>query len=477
MMARSRGFLSAVTIAAALALSGAACGGGDDGGGADGNGNGSDGGTTVDPAECGLDAFADATKPIDITFWHTMTRANEEWLDEAVKAFHAAQDDVRVKLVDQPSYQDALTKYRAGLRTGDLPDLAHLEETTVQVILDSQSTIPMQACVDADDYDLSEFLPRATAYYSSGDVLQAMPWNISNPVLFYDAAAFRKAGLDPAKPPTTFDEVREYAQQIVDSGTASHGMALRVEPYIFEYLNAKSGSTLVNNGNGREARATAATLDTPVALEIWTWWRDMVEDGLALNTGSAPGNIDHMLAIGNHDAVMAFEASGVLGTVQQVLQSGEFTGVEVAAAPLPALEAGGGVPVGDGSLWIPSASEPEQRAAAWQFVKYLSSAEEQAALAVAGGYAPAREDAVEQPALQEKWTADPSFRAAYDQLLSGEVTDANVGSLIGDYQGVRNAVREGIEAMLHGTAPQQALERAQRDATARIVAYNERVGE
>jgi sn-glycerol 3-phosphate transport system substrate-binding protein len=469
-MVRARRLVVAVAV---LSLAAAACGGGDDS-------SGGAGAPTTEPkvetSECGLAEFDAATKPVDITFWHTMTRANETWLRQTVKAFNASQGDVRVKLVSQPTYQDALTKYKAGLRTGDLPDVVQLEETTVQVMLDSRSTVPVQACVDADKYPLDDFLPRALAYYSSGDVLNAMPWAVSNPVLFYDAAAFRKAGLDPAKPPTTFAEVKAYAQQIVDSGAASHGIALRIEPYIFEYLYAKSGGMYVNHGNGLTARATAANLDTAVASKILTWWKDMVDSGLALNTGSTPNNIDHMLAIGNHDAAMTFEACGVLGTVRQVLQSGEFKGVEVAAAPLPELEPGGGVPVGDGALWLPKAGAPEKRGAAWQFVKYLADAKQQASLSMAGGYVPVRQSATQEPALKAAWAKDASFRAGYDQLVAGTVTDGNSGSRIGDYQGVRDAVRDGIDALLRGKTPAAALASMQAAATGKIQAYNDRVG-
>lgn len=457
------------------ALSFAACGGGDDDSGA-----GGPEGTApaVDPAACGLAEFEDAAagRPVEITFWHQMNRSNAEWLRSTIDAFNASQDGVRVELVQFPNYQDVLTRYTAGLSTGDLPDIVQLEETTVQKLIDSRSTIPMQACLDADDYDTTTFLPRALEYYSYQDVLHAMPWTVSNPILMFDAQKFVAAGLDPADPPETLEEVRQYSQQIVDSGAARHGIALRIEPYVFEFLNAKSGGTYVNNGNGRDARATAATIDSEVGREIWTWWNDMVESGLALDTGGAPDNFDHMLALGTGDAAMAMEASGILGIVRDVLESGQYPGVQIATGPLPALTTGGGVPVGDGALWIPKDAAPAERGAAWELVKYLSSAEQQAALAVAGGYAPIREDATEVPALQEKWQADPIFRTGYDQLVAGPVDEASVGSLIGDYQGVRDAVRNGMIAMLDGrSTPEEAVARAQEDATDAIAAYNARI--
>ncbi|GIU88313.1 MAG: ABC transporter substrate-binding protein [Acidimicrobiia bacterium] len=468
-MTRARAALAAVTASVL-----AACGGAGDGTPA---GPG-DGPVPVDPAACGLAQFEDAAAdgPVEITFWHTMNRTNAEWLRATIDAFHEAQPDVRVELVQFPGYEDVFTRYTAGLSTGDLPDLVQLEETTVQKVIDSRSTVPVQACVDADRYDTGPFLPRALAYYSYQGVLHAMPWTVSNPILVYDASRFVAAGLDPADPPETLDEVREYSQRIVERGAARHGIALRIEPYVFEFLNAKSGGTYVDNGNGREARATAATIDTDVGRAIFRWWYDMVESGLALDTGGAPGNFDHMLAVGTGEAAMAIEASGVLGIVRDVLESGQYPGVRIAAAPLPALRPGGGVPVGDGALWIPQDAAAPRRGAAWQLVKFLASAEQQAALAVAGGYAPVREDATEVPALVEKWRTDPIFRVAYDQLVSGPADEASVGSLIGDYQGVRDAVRNAMTAMLDGRAtPEEAAARAQEDATAAIEAYNARI--
>jgi sn-glycerol 3-phosphate transport system substrate-binding protein len=458
----------ATSLVLSLVLAIAACGG---------SSSTPEAGTGAEPDDCGLSAFADVTEPVQVTFWHAMSRANADWLEATTKAFNASQRDVRVELVQFPNYQDLLTKYLAGLSTKNLPDLFHPEDTTVQRLIDSGSVVPVQACVDADNYSLDTFLPRATAYFSYQDVLYGMPWSLSNPIMWYDRTAFSKAGLDPDTPPTTFDELRAASEKIVASGAAKHGIALRVEPYIFEFLNAKSGSTLVNHGNGRDARTTAATLETPVAREIWTWWRDMVRSGLALNTGGASGNIDHMLAIGTGDAAITIEASGVLGTVKQVLETGQYSTVDLATAPLPSLDGGGGVPVGDGSLWFTKASAPEKRAAAWQVVKYLASPEQQAALAIAGGFVPIRTDATEIPALQQRWAAEPEFRVAYDQLVSGPSNAATVGSLIGDYQGVRDAIKDGMLSMLTGGASvEEALREAQTKADAAIGAYNQRIG-
>jgi sn-glycerol 3-phosphate transport system substrate-binding protein len=460
-----------VALGVALALL-VACGGG--GGGDDDDGAPA---SATNQSECGLEALAAADKPIEITFWHQQADQNEQALIDLTDQFNAAQQDVRVKLVLFPDYEDLFTKYRASLGSDDLPDLLVLEETTVQSTVDSRSTVPMQACVDADRLDLSDFLPRAISYYSTEGVLRAMPWNVSNPILWYDRALFRAAGLDPDKPPATLDEVREYSRRIVDSGAAKYGIALREQDYYNEFWYAKGNQPYVDSANGRDGRATKALLDTEFGLELWTWWNDMVESGLALDTGSATGNVDHLFSLANSESAMTIEASSALGPALAVLSSGQFADLELATAPLPGLVPGGGVPVGDGALWIVKDVPPARRGAAWQFVKFLTEPAQQAQLHVAVGYVPVRMSAVESPDVQAKWEELPVYRTAYDQLVDGPTNVATSGSVIGDYQGVRDAVTRALEGMLDGDlAPAAALEQAQAEADEAIAAYNERVG-
>lgn len=431
----------------------------------------------VNPADCGLSALASAAQPVQIVMWHELVRTNNDWLVNATNQFNSSQNKVHVNLVQQPDYQSLFEKYKAGLSTGDLPDLAQFEDTTVQQLIDSQSTVPAQDCINASHYSLTDYLPRTLQFYSYQNVQRAMPWAVSNVIMYYDPGKFAKAGLDPNNPPQTLAEVMQDSQKIVASGAATHGIALHIQPYVFEYLLAKSGGAYVNNGNGRSSRTTAANLTSPTSIKIWTWWDQMVKSGLALNTGSDVNSIDHLLAIGTGNAAMTFEASGVIGPIETVLNSGQYKGTQIATAPLPALTTGGGVPVGDGSLWICNHSSLAKRAAAWQFIQYLDSPQQQAGLAAEGGYVPVRMSATKVPVLAIRWAQDPNYKVGYTQLTQGTLSYANVGSLIGDYQGVRNSVTDGLVQMLsNGQSPSAGAAIAEREANATISAYNTRIG-
>jgi len=474
-MALHRNRLAVIGLVAALAL--AACGGGDDstagGDGSDG-GNGGDGKSAL--PECPLGAIDKAgATPVKITVWHAMTRANEETLQALTDDFNKSQSDVKVKLVNQTSYTDTLTKYKAGLGTGDLPDLVQIEDTGLQLMLDSQSILPAQSCIDAEDYDLSDHVQRVVQYYSVKGVLYPVPFNVSNPILYYNRKAFEKAGLDPDAPPTSLDDVRRAAEAIVDSGAAKFGFALKTDPWFLEQWLAKAGMPYVNNDNGRTERATATAFDSDAGREIFTFLDSMVADGLAQNTGE--GGFDNLLALGNDSAAMTIDTSAALGTISQVLGEGQFPNVELGAAAMPGPVGEGGILVGGAALYIVNKTSPEHQEAAWRYAKFLNEPQSQATWSAGTGYVPIRRSATELEPLASQWRDEPAYRVAYDQLISGVENVATAGPVIGDYVGVRKAVSDALSSMFsQGTDPAAALARAAQGGDAAIEEYNARIG-
>jgi sn-glycerol 3-phosphate transport system substrate-binding protein len=431
-------------------------------------------------SKCPLSALKKASKPVEITMWHSMPRENETTLQALTEQFNSSQSDVKVNLVNQVSYDDTFTKYKAGLESGDLPDLVQLQETEQQQMVDTQSIVPSGACAKADKYSFSDYVPRVVSYFTIGDQMYAMPFNTSGPVLYYNKKAFTAAGLDPEQPPATLAEVRTAAEKLKSSGVvAGAPFGLKVEPGYVEHWLALSAKLFVNNSNGRSGRTTASELNSKTGKQIFSWLSGMVEDGLAAtNAAEGSAQFDNLLGIGNGNYAMSIDTSASLGTISSVLATGAYPNVELGVGPMPGLVTGkGGVLVSGGSLFIMNKSAPEKQAAAWQFAKYLNDTDTQAAWAVGTGYIPIRKSAAETSTVQQFWAQNPGYKVAYDQLLNGPVNDATAGSVIGNYVQVRDAVREGENSMfLNGTAPNTALKDAASKATSEIVDYNARVG-
>jgi sn-glycerol 3-phosphate transport system substrate-binding protein len=426
--------------------------------------------------KCPLGALKNAkNKPVEITYWHgAFQSANEEALLRLVDKFNSSQNDVRVTVVNQTTYQDTLNKFRAGLSSGDLPDLVNIEDTGLQQMIDTQAVLPAQACVDADKYDLSDHLKRVADYYSVKGKLWPMPFNVSNPILYYNKKAFQSAGLDPNNPPKTLDEVKSVAQKLKDSGAVGQaGFGLKLDAWHLEQWSALAGKTYVNNGNGRKSRATSTTFDNATGKEVFTFLNDMVSQGLARTNPET--NFDNLVGIGNGNFGMTIDTSAALGTIQQLLAAGDYPNVELGVAPIPGPKGKGGVLVGGGANYIVKKSSPEKQAAAWQFAKFLNETETQAEWSVGTGYVPIRQAAAEQPTVQQYWAQNPAFKVAYDQLVGGVANTATAGPVIGDYQGVRDAVLDSEQQMFGGMSPSSALKQAKQDANAKIEEYNSRV--
>ena len=176
---------------------------------------------------------------------------------------------------------------------------------------------------------------------------------------------------------------------------------------------------------------------------------------------------------------MTMEASGVLGTVKKVLESGPVQdGASIATAPLPSITGGGGVPAGDGSLWISQVGLARDSGRGLAVHQVPLVAEEQASLAVEGGYAPIRSDATKVPALAAEvgggadlsgsptTSSRPARRTPQPRARSSATTKAS-----------RDAVKDGMLSMLTGgLSPAAGLQKAQSEADAAIKAYNDRLG-
>lgn len=458
----------------------AACGGddGDSGGGPSGTAEVGEV-PEADPdsdlaALCPVDALDDADGPVPITFWHSMTVELGETLTALVDRYNSSQDQVRVELQFQGSYHESLDKYLATLRGGNRPTIVQLEETALQIGIDSEAFVPIQACVDAADHSFDDYIDRVVAAYTVDGVIHPMPFNTSNPVLFANMAILRQAGIDEL--PTTIEEVRAAAEAVVESGAAPAGVTVTTSAWLIEQWYGLAGEPFVDGENGRVERATGLNLDTDLGIEIFDFMSSMVADGLATSVGDGD-NAEHLLALATGQAAMTINTSAALRSVLVAAEG--FPDVEVAIGPLPSVgERDGGVLVGGAALWLDEDTSDAERAAAWDFMVWLTQPEQQAEWHVGTGYVPIRESAIELPAVSELWAAQPEFRVAYDQLVEGIENVGSAGPVIGNHAQVRtNAIVPALERMwIQGQDPDAARTQAMDDAAGIIADYTQRLG-
>jgi sn-glycerol 3-phosphate transport system substrate-binding protein len=424
-----------------------------------------------------------ASGPVTINVWHTMTASNQDTLKSLVDRFNGSQNEVRVNLVYQGTPDECLTKVLAVLGTSDAPAVVQLLDIHTRLMVDSQEIVPVQDFIDRENYDLSDFEPRAVEYYTLEGKLQSMPFNVSTNILLYDKNAFRDAGLDPEKPPATLDEVRQYSEKLLRRDGAGNvvrsGIALDVGPWYLENMLVMHGDLYADNENGRDAPATEVVFNQEAGKEFFRWWRDMIRDNLAINTGRNPGGVDNLLAVGAGRAAMTISSSAALGSLISVLESSEQPSIDLGVAPLPGLEGSiAGPPVGDSSLWIMKGRPEAEQEAAWKLIKYLMEPEQQAEWFAGTGFVAVRKSSYDLPAATQTVARHPVFMVPVDQLRRGPDTPATRGALVGPFPQVREALAQNIEQMiLQSKDPDKALDDAVAQANQIIADYNQRLGQ
>jgi sn-glycerol 3-phosphate transport system substrate-binding protein len=429
---------------------------------------------------CPTAALDTADGTVEVTYWHGLNADNEEALQFLTDRYNAEQDRVRVTLQNQGGYLDVIDKYYQSGGSAR-PDIVMFPEYGFQQAIDSDTIVPAEACIRDADFDSSVVQPSALQAYSSGGIVWGMPFNVSNPILFYNKLMFEAAGLDPEQPPRSFDELRSMSQQLVDSGAAGYGIALDTNidsggGWFIEQWFAGAGELFVNNGNGREAPATEVLFDGDTGIELFTLLQDLVDAGLAVNVGDNSSGTDNFLKMADdaEPAAMTIGTSAALGTVISVLGSGlvpSLTTDDVGVGPLPGFGTEATAIVGGAANYVVAGKDPEVTAAAWDFLTYLITPEIQSEWAVRTGYLPLVDAALDIDPLATTYASDPRFRVAYEQLANSPDDLAHAGPQIGPHRQIRDQTAGALATIFDGADVAAALADAATTADALLQQY------
>ena len=391
---------------------------------------------------------ASAEGPVEITFWHAMGGVNGEAITAMIENFNTEYEGkIKVNYEYQGSYDDAFAKIQAAGINAIPCDIMQVYDIGTRFMIDSGWAKPMQEFIDADsEFDVGVIEPNIAAYYTVDGTLYSMPFNSSTPILYYNKTAFEAAGLDPEVPPKNFDEIFEMATVIKDAGVCPHGFGMGNYGWFFEQWVGKMGKNYVNNNNGRgEEYATAVEFDSNGAgVDIMNVWKKAITEDYEpyLNQG----NDDAKQAFINGDIAITLESTAALKT----LLSNVGDNFEIGVGYFPSINADdvGGVSVGGGSLWAFETGDEAREAAVWEFVKYMTNAENQAFWNAQTGYFPVNVEAQETETFKANVEQYPQFQVALDQLHDSAPQYA--GGLLSVFSQARALNQTYVEKLVHG---------------------------
>jgi sn-glycerol 3-phosphate transport system substrate-binding protein len=476
----------------AVVLLAAACGGsGTDDAGGSGPGGTDEAGEPVaaDLPPCPVDAIDGASDPVELRVWFQLGAKTRETLEAQVAKYNASQDKIVVKAENQgDSYEELLRKYESGIPSNDLPDLLVAEDTATQFLVDSGTVLPAQSCLDAEGMDTDGYVQTAVDHYSVDGALYPASANLSNILTYYNKNHFRRAGLDPEKPPTTLAEVREMAEKIKAAGVVDQPVIIKLDSWFIETQLTGQKVPVVDNDNGfGTGETTEGVFDNESTNELFTWLRDMNDAGLLQPVPATEGQVSHYLAMAAQKGSITVETSTSATSIKAFLGGDtDVAGVDAGPVDLAALDFGAGEVFGvdapgkaqiGGGVWFLTNTNPEvNQSAAWAFMKWWNEVDQQVVWNLDGSYLPFVTATVDDPRVQAYWKDDLAGRwlaIAYDQMVEGVNPDFT-GPRIGPYDKFRTAMRQGMDSlMFEGAEPAAAVTKANDATTAAIEEYNE----
>ncbi|HVL71349.1 MAG TPA: extracellular solute-binding protein [Beijerinckiaceae bacterium] len=402
---------------------------------------------------------------IPIEMWIGLTGPAQEELIRYGKEFNDSQDRYQANVSFRGQYPEQRAAAFAAFRAGNPPHIMQMFDAgTGDMFGLPRATVPVSEVFQRAGlkFDPTIFLGPARGYYSRPDgTLNSLPLNVSTAVMFYNKDIFKKAGLDPNKPPQTWPETIEAAKKIRATNAAECGLTNTWLAWIMlEQFSAMHDLPLSDQANGRAGLNAVLKFNDAPRVKMVQTLVDMAKDR-SYQYGGRSNDANALFVAGT--CGMLLQSSGGHAAIERDLKA-EFGVSYLPYWPDIIKEPKNSI-VGGASLWVfnsPKRTEEEFRGIA-QFLDFLAQPERLARFAMTTGFLPATNAAWEVMKKQDFFSKNPGRDIPIEQLTRGTPTENSAGYRFGRWTEIRDFYHEEVERALQGQqTAQQALDNAVR---------------
>src|SRR5918993_70220 len=291
-------------------------------------------------------------------------------IDTYAVDFQKANPDVKVNPIYAGTYQETIVKALTPHKSGTPPVTSVLLSTDMFTLIDEGAIVPIDGFVktDEDRQWLKSFFPAFMLNSQSEGKTWGVPFQRSTIVLYWNKELFKEAGLDPDKAPATWQEQRDFAEKLTKrdgSGNVTQwGLQIPSSgfPYwLFQGLTTPAGAILADEKGDRTA------YDKPEVVEALQYWIDLSQKHKVHPTGIVEWGTTPRFFFERKTAMMWTTT----GNLTNARANAKFP---FGVAMLPAHKRRGS-PTGGGNFYISSKASPEQQAAAFRLIKWITQPE------------------------------------------------------------------------------------------------------
>lgn len=410
--------------------------------------------------------LAEAQQKVQVDFWHGLTQPLGGILENVAAGFNASQDKYQVNATFKGSYPETMVAAIAAFRAGNAPHIVQMFEVGTATMMAARTAIkPVHELAKETgvNIDPKNYVGGVRGYYSTADgKLVSMPFNSSTPIAWYNKDAFKKAGLDPEKPPRTWEETRDVAKKIVQAKAAVCGYTMAWPTWTqYENFSAIHNVPLATKANGMKGMDAELKVNSPLHVKHLQTLMDMHKEGV-FKYGGRDGAADALFPSG--ECAIFHGSSGMRA---RVIREAKF---QWGVTMLPFYKGTPNAPknsiIGGASLWVmtsPKRTADEYKAVA-EFFSYISRPEVDAKWHMDTGYVPITLAGFALASGQGYYIKNPGADIPFRQLTLTEPTENSMGLRLGNMPEIRVIMQEEMEKAFQG---QQTAKQAQDKAVER----------
>lgn len=312
-----------------------------------------------------------------IVFWHAMGGGQGEALEKLVSKFEEENPNIKVDLQNQGDYGDLSQKLTATMQSpDDLPTITQAYGDWMVPFQEGDLIVDLKPYIENeeigfDDYD--DILEGLREETNQDGMITSLPFNKSTEVLWYNKTLFDELGLEV---PTNFDELKEVSEKIYEEKN--------IPGVGFDALSNYYATYLKDKGVDMDSSLDVTSDESKEAVNYYL-------DGIKGGYFRIAGTDQYMSGPFANEQVGAYIGSNAGEVYIKDGVDGKF---DYEAASYPAGES---VQQGTNIYMFANAS-PEEKTAAYEFLKFLTSKESQIEFGLATGYMPIRQSAIEDEA-------------------------------------------------------------------------------
>ena len=397
---------------------------------------------------------------ITINWWFAHGGRLGEKVQSIVADFNSMQSKYKVVATYKGNYSDTMMAGIAAFRAKQHPHILQVFEVGTAIMMAAKGAIKPVYEVMAESgqpWSSDAYLSTVTGYYTTSDgKMLSMPFNSSTPVLYYNVAAFEKAGLDPDKPPKTWEEVGQYAKKLTAAGYPGGFSTAWISWIHLENFSAWHNVPFGTKANGFEGTDTEFVFNSPLHVKHVQQLADWQSDKTFVYGGRR--NKGNALFSAEEVAMYTESSAGYAG----FKKSCKFP---FRTSMLPYWSEAPGAPqntiIGGASLWVLSGHSPQEYEGVATFFNYISTPAVQADWHQFTGYLPITTDAYYLTKGQGVYQEKPGMETALKQMTLNKPTQNSRGLRFGNFVQMRAIMYDTLEAIFAGNkTAQQGLDEA-----------------